>query len=163
MYDTTVLRPFGARDSSAITQRDPRPQEPGIGEPGTDVADRPDDLLAAILGNLELLEMRLSDPHLVKLAQAAARSARHGAKLNEQMLAFSRKQYLSPKPIDLNELVLGTQDLLRRSLGGNVEVTTFIAANVISAIIATPTASPAIPSVRFAPFAAPAMTMKSRM
>ena len=49
MYDTTVLRPFGARDSSAITQRDPRPEEPGIGEPGTEVADRADDLLAAIL------------------------------------------------------------------------------------------------------------------
>ena len=29
MYDTTVLRPFGARDSSAITQRDPHPEEPG--------------------------------------------------------------------------------------------------------------------------------------
>ena len=27
MYDTTVLRPFGARDSFAITQRDPRPEE----------------------------------------------------------------------------------------------------------------------------------------
>ena len=49
MYDTTVLRPFGARDSSAITQRDPRPREPGIGEPGTDAADRGDDLLAGIL------------------------------------------------------------------------------------------------------------------
>ena len=49
MYDTTVLRPFGARDSSAITQRDPRPEEPGIGEPGTEAADRADDLLAAIL------------------------------------------------------------------------------------------------------------------
>ena len=49
MYDTTVLRPFGARDSSAITQSDPRPQEPGIGEPGTEAADRADDLLAAIL------------------------------------------------------------------------------------------------------------------
>lgn len=49
MYDTTVLRPFGARDSSAITQRDPRPEDPGIGEPGTDAADRGDDLLAAIL------------------------------------------------------------------------------------------------------------------
>lgn len=49
MYDTTVLRPFGARDSSAITQRDPRPEDPGIGEPGTDAADRADDLLAAIL------------------------------------------------------------------------------------------------------------------
>ena len=44
MYDTTVLRPFGARDSSAITQRDPRPVEPGIGEPGTEAADRADDL-----------------------------------------------------------------------------------------------------------------------
>ena len=41
-------------------------------------------------------------------------------------------------------------------------MTTFIAVNVISAIIATPTASPSIPSVRFAPLAAPAMTMKSR-
>jgi hypothetical protein len=49
VYDTTVLRPFGARDSSAITQRDPRPQEPGIGEPGTEAADRGDDLPAAIL------------------------------------------------------------------------------------------------------------------
>lgn len=49
MYDTTVLRPFGARDSSAITQRDPRPQEPGIREPGTEATDRADDLLAAIL------------------------------------------------------------------------------------------------------------------
>ena len=49
MYDTTVLRPFGARDSSAITQRDPRPEDPGIGEHETDAADRADDLLAAIL------------------------------------------------------------------------------------------------------------------
>ena len=49
MYDTTVLRPFGARDSSAITQRDPRPEEPGTGEPGTEAADRADDLLVAIL------------------------------------------------------------------------------------------------------------------
>jgi hypothetical protein len=43
------LRPFGARDSSAITQRDPRPKESGIGEPGTEASDRVDDLLAAIL------------------------------------------------------------------------------------------------------------------
>src|SRR4029078_1156368 len=49
VYDTTVLRPFRARDSSAIAQRDPRSEERGIGEPGTEVADRADDLLAAIL------------------------------------------------------------------------------------------------------------------
>ena len=54
MYDTTVLRPFGARDSFAITQRDPRPEESGTGvpgteEPGTEAADHADDLLATIL------------------------------------------------------------------------------------------------------------------
>lgn len=49
MYDTTVLRPFGARDSFAITQRDPRPEESGTKEPGTEAADHADDLLAAIL------------------------------------------------------------------------------------------------------------------
>jgi hypothetical protein len=50
VYDTTVLRPFGARDSSAITQRDPHPEEPGTGVAGarkreTGAADRADDLL----------------------------------------------------------------------------------------------------------------------
>jgi hypothetical protein len=53
------LRPFGARDSFAITQRDPRPEEPGTvvagtkepgtKAPGTEAADHADDLLAAIL------------------------------------------------------------------------------------------------------------------
>jgi hypothetical protein len=53
------LRPFGARDSFAITQRDPRPEEPGTvvartkkpgtKGPGTEAADHADDLLAAIL------------------------------------------------------------------------------------------------------------------
>jgi PAS domain S-box-containing protein len=92
-------------------------------------------LLAAILGNLELLEMRLPDDPLLKLVQAAARSARHGAKLNEQLLAFSRKQHLTPKPVDLNELVAGTQDLLRRALGGTVEVTTALAGDLWPAFV----------------------------
>jgi PAS domain S-box-containing protein len=92
-------------------------------------------LLAAVLGNLELLEMRLPDDSLLRLVQAASRSARHGAKLNEQLLAFSRKQHLTPKPIDLNELVVGTEDLLRRSLGGTVEVTTVLADDLWPAFV----------------------------
>ena len=106
-----------------------------IGQLVSGLAHDFNNLLAAILGNLELLEMRLDDDHLLKLVQAAARSARHGAKLNEQLLAFSRKQHLSPKPVDLNELVLGSQDLLRRSLGGTVEVSTALASDLWPAFV----------------------------
>ncbi|MBV9015966.1 MAG: response regulator, partial [Alphaproteobacteria bacterium] len=49
--------------------------------------------------------------------------------------AFSRKQHLSPKPVDLNELVLGSQDLLRRSLGGTVEVSTALASDLWPAFV----------------------------
>jgi len=106
-----------------------------IGQLVSGLAHDFNNLLAAILGNLELIEMRLPDDRLLKLVQAAARSARHGAKLNEQLLAFSRKQHLTPKPVDLNELVAGTQDLLRRALGGTVEVTTALAGDLWPAFV----------------------------
>jgi signal transduction histidine kinase len=49
-------------------------------------------LLTAILGNLELVEMRLgADQTLRKMVHAATRSAQRGAKLTEQLLAFSRR------------------------------------------------------------------------
>ena len=67
-----------------------------VGQLASGIAHDFNNLLTAILGNLELLDMRLSDERLRKLAQAAMRSARRGAKLNEQMLAFSRKQHLAP-------------------------------------------------------------------
>src|SRR5260370_36253461 len=106
-----------------------------IGQLVSGLAHDFNNLLAAILGSLELIEMRLPDDRLLKLVQAAARSARHGAKLNEQLLAFSRKQHLTPKPVDLNELVVGTQDLLRRSLGGTVEVATALADDLWPAFV----------------------------
>lgn len=106
-----------------------------IGQLVSGLAHDFNNLLAAILGNLELIEMRLSDDHLLKLVQAASRSARHGAKLNEQLLAFSRKQHLSPKAVDLNDLIIGTQDLLRRSLGGTVEVRTALAPDLWPAFV----------------------------
>ena len=97
-----------------------------VGQLASGLAHDFNNLLAAILGNLELIEMRLDDPALIRLAEAAARSARRGAALNEQLLAFSRKQHLAPRPIDLNQLVVGIDELLRRTLGGTVEVATVL-------------------------------------
>src|SRR5215204_3173 len=101
-----------------------------VGQLASGLAHDFNNLLAAVLGNLELLEMRLGDERLLKLVQAAARSARRGAKLNEQMLAFSRKQHLSPQPVDVGDLILGFDELLRRTLGGTVEVSTALASDL---------------------------------
>ena len=106
-----------------------------VGQLASGIAHDFNNLLAAILGNLELLEMRVEDERLLKLVQAAARSARRGAKLNQQMLAFSRKQYLAPAPIDLNELIFGMQEMLRRTLGGMVEIVPLLPADLWPALV----------------------------
>jgi PAS domain S-box-containing protein len=106
-----------------------------VGQLASGVAHDFNNLLTSILGNLELLDMRLADERLRKLAQAAMRSARRGAKLNEQMLAFSRKQHLTPTSVDLNALVMGIEDMLRRTLGGTVEVTTVLAPDLWPALV----------------------------
>src|SRR6185436_1872580 len=93
-----------------------------VGQLASGLAHDFNNLLAAVLGNLELMEMRLKDERLLKLLQAAVRSARRGAALNEQMLAFSRKQHLAPRPVALADLVKGINELLRRTLGGTVDV-----------------------------------------
>jgi PAS domain S-box-containing protein len=106
-----------------------------VGQLASGLAHDFNNLLAAILGNLELMEMRLKDERLLKLLQAAVRSARRGAALNEQMLAFSRKQHLAPRPVAIDDLVKGIDDLLRRTLGGTVEVTIDIAPDLRPALV----------------------------
>jgi CheY-like chemotaxis protein len=54
----------------------------------------------------------------------AVRAAIRGAELTRRLLAFSRQQMLAPELVDMNALVTGMEDLLRRSLGDAVEVVT---------------------------------------
>jgi PAS domain S-box-containing protein len=74
-------------------------------------------LLTIILGNLELLERLVGEGTALRHVRSAAHAAERGAKLAEQLLAFSRKQRLSPKPVDIDGLVAGMQELLQRTLG----------------------------------------------
>ena len=82
-------------------------------------------LLAGISGSLELLERRLAEGRLGGLERyiiAAQSSARRAAALTQRLLAFSRRQTLDPKPINLNRLIGGMEDLVRRTAGPSVEV-----------------------------------------
>ena len=82
-------------------------------------------LLAGISGSLELLEMRIGQGRLAGLERyinAGQGAARRAAALTQRLLAFSRRQTLDPRPTDLNRLIGGMEDLIRRTVGPTVEV-----------------------------------------
>ena len=80
-------------------------------------------LLAIIVGNLQLLAERPSaDAKTREFLDDALWSARRGGELTHRLLAFARKQPLKPAVIDLNDVVRGMTDLLRRTLGANVRI-----------------------------------------
>ena len=75
-------------------------------------------LLTVVLGNLELVHDALDEKSaLRKGVLASIGAAERGAALIEQLLAFSRKQVLRPQRADLNALVGGMVELMRRALG----------------------------------------------
>jgi len=82
-------------------------------------------LLAAILGHSELLLRRLpADDPLRGNAAEIQNAGGRGAMLTGQLLAFSRKEVLSPRVVDLNQVVAGMEDMLRRLIGEDIELRT---------------------------------------
>ena len=89
-------------------------------------------LLTAILGNVDLAALRLGDAaDNVKRNLASAREASQRAvTLVNRLLAYSRQHPQEIKTVDVNRLVQGMSDLLRRSIGETIEVVTVLAAGV---------------------------------
>ncbi len=80
-------------------------------------------LLTVISGNLQILEERLaSDALSARLAKAALRATGRGADLTRKLLAFSRRQTLQPRAIEVRQLLQWLADILRRTLGSQIEV-----------------------------------------
>lgn len=95
-------------------------------------------LLMAILSSLELLRKRLADdldPRVERLIDNAVTAARRGSALTQRMLAFARKQDLTPEPVDVAELVAGMGELLKRSLGPRIDIETRFASGTPLALI----------------------------
>ena len=95
-----------------------------IGQLTGGVAHDFNNLLTAIVGSLELLLRRTDEEKLRRLAGNALQAAERGARLTAQLLAFSRRQRLTPAPLDVNRIIAGMGDLLARSIGAHVEVET---------------------------------------
>jgi PAS domain S-box-containing protein len=80
-------------------------------------------LLTVIIGNLQLIEEDVqSDASIAQPIEAALRAASSAADLTRKLLAFSRRQALRPRPTDVNELVGGMLDMIRRALGERITI-----------------------------------------
>jgi PAS domain S-box-containing protein len=80
-------------------------------------------LLSVIVGNTQLLARSLgASPRLMRQAETAFNAAVRGAELTRRLLAFARQQVLEPKVVDLNTLIGGMYELLRRTLTGEIEI-----------------------------------------
>jgi len=80
-------------------------------------------LLMVITGNLEIAsELAGRTPGLERALSRAMVAAEIGADLTQRLLTFARRQPLQPQPLDLNRLVHEMRDLLRRSLGEDIDI-----------------------------------------
>jgi PAS domain S-box-containing protein len=96
-----------------------------IGQLTGGIAHDFNNLLTGIIGAVEIVRKRLASGNhqdIDRFMNAAVTSAGRAASLTHRLLAFSRRQPLDPKPLDLNRLVESIDDLLRRSLGERVEL-----------------------------------------
>jgi PAS domain S-box-containing protein len=82
-------------------------------------------MLAGIVGSLELMQTRMLQGRVGDLDRyigAAQGAAKRAAALTHRLLAFSRRQTLDPKPTDVNRLVEGMMELVRRTVGPAVAI-----------------------------------------
>jgi PAS domain S-box-containing protein len=82
-------------------------------------------LLAGIMGSLELLETRIAQGRLDDLNRYVATAkgaAERAAALTHRLLAFARRQTLDPRPTNVNRLIAGMEDLIRRTVGPAITV-----------------------------------------
>ena len=86
-------------------------------------------LLQIVSGNLDLLRQKLPADvtHLRRYADRAFTGADRAATLTQRLLAFSRRQPLAPKALDINRLIPGMSELLHRTLGETIEIEAVLA------------------------------------
>jgi len=109
-----------------------------VGQLTSGVAHDFNNLLTVIIGNLGFIEKGFDGSANAKLKQRLSHmrlAAERGAKLTAQLLAFSRRQRLEPKPTDLNEALSSMGDLLESSIGGSAQINTVFGGDLWPALV----------------------------
>ena len=94
-----------------------------VGQLSGGIAHDFNNLLTVIIGNSEFLAEELeAQPDLQQLAEDIGKAGERGAELTQRLLAFSRRQMLSPIEFDCNDLLDSMHKLLRRTMREDIEI-----------------------------------------
>ena len=97
-----------------------------IGQLTGGIAHDFNNLLMIVLGNIETAQRHLKSlpqsANLQRVLGNAMRGARRASALTSRLLAFSRRQTLDPKPLNVNNFLTGSVEFLQRSLGEQVDI-----------------------------------------
>lgn len=129
--DRSFLRAL-ANTLSALRQRQSAEEQlfqsqrlEALGQLTGGVAHDFNNLLTVVSGNLQILEERLSeDAAAVAMIRSALRASGRGADLTRKLLAFARRQTLQPRAIDIAAWLDSLAEILRRTLGPNIDIKT---------------------------------------
>ncbi|MBV8169857.1 MAG: response regulator [Alphaproteobacteria bacterium] len=110
---------------SALAQLHEMQKLESLGQLTGGVAHDFNNVLAAVLGNLDVLSRRpFEDAESLRFIDGAIKAAERGAALTKRMLAFARRQDLKPEAVDVSALVNNMTEMLRRSLGPTIQIIT---------------------------------------
>ena len=127
-----------ARDLSAVQRLQDELRQvqkmDAVGRLAGGIAHDFNNLLTVIVGYLEELESEVSGGGRDSLREVKG-AAERATQLTSQLLAFSRRQVLQPRPSDLNELVRNLQRMLRRILGEDIALTSVLAPDLGTVLI----------------------------
>ena len=124
-----VLRQEVAEREKAEAQVRQLQKIESIGQLTGGIAHDFNNMLAVVLGSLELARRRLanSPEKAIACIEHAEDGAKRAAQLTARLLAFSRQQPLAPEPVNANRLVSGMSELLRQTIGEQIEIETVLA------------------------------------
>jgi PAS domain S-box-containing protein len=109
-----------------------------IGQLTGGIAHDFNNLLTGIIGSLDLLDIRAGQGRLGdadRYIDAARGAARRAATLTHRLLAFARQQTLDPKPTNINCLVAGMEEMIRRTTGQAIEIEVVGAAGLWNTLV----------------------------